>query len=224
MRHSETLTKIAPAIVKALAEIKGAAKDSKNPHFKNDYASLESVIEASKETLAKHGLALMQFPGALNGNALGLETILLHESGEWLSGEDAFGIALGKMDAQGVGSALTYARRYAQMSALNIPALDDDAEGSVRVATSQGRKTAAQAKRDGDHDRIKAQLAACVDLEQLGAWGARMPELLATLPVSWADPVHDLYLSRRSELMPDIGRDHGLYNDPHTGYEDGKAA
>lgn len=204
MRHSETLTKIAPAIVKALAEIKGAAKDSKNPHFKNDYASLESVIDASKETLAQHGLALMQFPGAVNGNALGLETIFLHESGEWLTGADAFEIVLGKMDAQGVGSALTYARRYAQMAALNIPAVDDDGEAAVRQpSVSQvGRKSSAQAKRDGDDAKIKEAIGACANLEELGAWGARFDEHTRHLPLSWIDSVKDMYEHRRQELLP----------------------
>lgn len=69
------------------------------------------------------------------------------------------------------------------------------------VVNMNERKSAAQAKRDGDHERIKAELAACGDLEQLGAWGARLPEHLARLPLSWADPIRDEYEKRRNEII-----------------------
>lgn len=129
MRSSETLTKIAPALVAALAKIEGAAKTKVNPGFKSRYADLETVIDASRDILAAHELTVIQLPGALVGGVLNLETILMHSSGEWISGE--MGIALGKTDPQGVGSALTYARRYAQMAALNMPAVDDDGEAAM---------------------------------------------------------------------------------------------
>lgn len=63
------------------------------------------------------------------------------------------------------------------------------------------RKSAAQAKRDGDHERIKAELAECKDLEQLGAWGARLPAILVRLPLSWADAIKDEYEKRRNEIV-----------------------
>lgn len=130
MRCSESMSKIAPALVLALSKIEGAAKTGNNDHFRSKYATLEAVIEASRDTLAEHELAIIQLPGALNNGVLTLETILLHSSGEYIAGD--FGIALGKTDPQGVGSALTYARRYAQMAALNMPAVDDDGEASMR--------------------------------------------------------------------------------------------
>lgn len=129
MRTSDSLTKIAPALVAALGEIEGAAKTGNNPHFRSRYATLEAVIDASKDTLTRHGLTMIQLPGALVSNVLTLETILLHTSGEYIAGD--FGIALGKVDPQGVGSALSYARRYAQMAALNMPAVDDDGESAM---------------------------------------------------------------------------------------------
>lgn len=131
MKHSESLTKIAPALVKALAEIGGVAKGANNPFFKSKYATLENVIDASKPVLASHGISLLQFPGALVGGAMNLETILLHESGEWIGGEEAFGVSTTKADPQAVGSALSYARRYAQMAVLNMPAVDDDGEAAM---------------------------------------------------------------------------------------------
>jgi len=129
MNHSETLTKIAPALVAALGKIEGAAKKKTNPGFKSKYADLETVIDASRDILTEHGLTVMQFPGACSGGVLNLETVIMHESGEWVSAE--MGIALGKTDPQGVGSAVSYARRYALMAALNMPAVDDDGEASM---------------------------------------------------------------------------------------------
>lgn len=131
MRTSETLGKIAPALVKALSEIGGVGRAADNPFFKSKYATLENVIDASKPILAANGIVLVQFPGAFNGGAMSLETVLLHDSGEWVSGSEAFGVATGKQDPQAVGSALTYARRYAQMAVLNMPAVDDDGEASM---------------------------------------------------------------------------------------------
>lgn len=131
MKHSSSISKLAPALVKALSEIGGVSKGTENTFFKSKYATLENVIEASKGILAAHGIALMQFPAAFANGAMSLDTVLLHESGEWLSGEEAFGVATGKQDPQAVGSALTYARRYAQMAVLNMPAVDDDGEASV---------------------------------------------------------------------------------------------
>ena len=130
MKHSDTLAAIAPALVAALGKIEGAAKTKANPGFKGTkYADLETVINASRDILTEHGLTIIQLPGACAAGILNLETILMHTSGEWISGE--MGIALGKTDPQGVGSALTYARRYAQMAALNMPAVDDDGERAM---------------------------------------------------------------------------------------------
>jgi recombination DNA repair RAD52 pathway protein len=63
------------------------------------------------------------------------------------------------------------------------------------------RKSAAQAKRDGDHEKIKEQLAGCKDMEQLGAWGAKLEVHCAHLPLSWLDPIRDEYEKRRNELI-----------------------
>ena len=129
MKQSETLTKIAPALVAALSEMRGALKDSKNPHFRNDYASLESVIEAAKPVLAAHGLAFMQGLGEYVGGAMTVSTRIIHESGEWI--ESDFQMPVGKADPQGTASASTYARRYSLMGILGLPALDDDGEAAM---------------------------------------------------------------------------------------------
>lgn len=131
MKTSSSIAKIAPALVKALSEIGGVGKAADNTFFKSKYATLENVIDASKPILTANGITLIQFPSSFNQGAMSLETVLLHESGEWISGDEAFGVATGKADPQAVGSALTYARRYAQMAVLNMPAVDDDGEASM---------------------------------------------------------------------------------------------
>src|SRR5688572_33215864 len=92
----------------------------------------------------------MQFPGALANGALSLETIIMHESGEWVSAD--FQIAVGKVDPQGVGSALSYARRYAQKAALNMADMDDDGETAMgRGQAQEGAKpkSSYRAKQEG---------------------------------------------------------------------------
>jgi hypothetical protein len=140
------LTKIAPALVAALAGIKGAAKDSKNPHFRNDYASLESVIEASREPLAANGLCVFQALGEIVEGRLTCTTRILHNSGEWV--QSTFQMPLSKADPQGTGSTATYARRYSLMAALNLAAVDDDAEAAQgRTAPANGQSEAVQDRR-----------------------------------------------------------------------------
>ncbi len=123
MQASESLTELAKALNKAQAQMSGAKKTAKNPFFKSNYANLEEVINCVKEPFADNGLSFMQFPVSSDGFA-GVETIILHESGEWISNE--FTLKVSKNDPQGMGSAITYARRYGLQSAVGVPSEDDD--------------------------------------------------------------------------------------------------
>jgi hypothetical protein len=119
MRTSETVTKITEALLKAQAEIKHAIKDAQNPHLKNTYATLESVIDAIKEPLIKNNIVVLQFPDNKT-----LTTRLQHNSGEFI--ENTLELILTKNDMQGLMSAITYARRVSLVSLLNIAQADDD--------------------------------------------------------------------------------------------------
>lgn len=130
MKTSDQLAKLSKALVTALGAVTGVTKDSKNPHFKNDYASLEAVTEMARPILAANGLCVVQSPGALDGGRIPVTTRIIHESGEWIEGEIV--IPLSKADAQGAGSAVTYARRYALMAMLGVAPVDDDGEGAVQ--------------------------------------------------------------------------------------------
>lgn len=123
MNHSDSLAKIAPALLEAQKEIRNALKDSNNPHFGNTFASLTSVISAVKPSLNAQGITIIQIPGYADGTAT-METMLLHESGEFIGGVS--GSPVTKKDPQGVGSAITYLRRYSLAAVGCIGQEDDD--------------------------------------------------------------------------------------------------
>jgi len=123
MEMSEKIDALAKALSAAQGEMGGAVKDANNPFFKSSYADLGSVIAAIKDSFAKNGLGYTQFPVRDEAGA-GVETILMHESGQWIKSH--YTLPLAKFDAQSAGSCLTYARRYALQAIAGIPAVDDD--------------------------------------------------------------------------------------------------
>tara|TARA_B110000879_G_scaffold23607_1_gene31052 strand:- start:706 stop:1317 length:612 start_codon:yes stop_codon:yes gene_type:complete len=127
MKQSESITDLATALCLAQAEMGGAIKDSNNPFFKSSYADLTSVIKVIKEPFAKYGLSFVQLPvTSAGGNGVGVSTMLMHKSGQWLQSE--YLLPMDKVTPQGAGSAITYARRYALQSLVGIPSVDDDSE------------------------------------------------------------------------------------------------
>ena len=128
MKKSESIKELATALNKFQAECSGAKKDADNPFFGSKYANLEAVINCAKSALDNNGLAVSQFP-IMDQGYCGVETILMHSSGEWIS--NTLLLACKKQDPQAMGSAITYARRYAYQSVLGIPSEDDDGEKSM---------------------------------------------------------------------------------------------
>ena len=124
MRTSDSITSIAPALLKAQQAIAFAAKDSKNPAFKSTYANLESVIDAIKAPLNDAGIVFLQTFSPSMAGYLNLTTRLMHTSGEWI--EDEMTMPLAKQDAAGYGSAATYSRRYALSAITGLYQADDD--------------------------------------------------------------------------------------------------
>lgn len=123
-KKSETISKLAVALVKAQSEITAISKDGKNPHFKSKYATLDNIIDETRPVLAKHGLAILQMPGGDGENVI-MRTLLMHESGEWLETEPLVMRPV-KNDPQGIGSCITYARRYSYSALLSISTDEDD--------------------------------------------------------------------------------------------------
>jgi hypothetical protein len=127
MNKSESIADLAAALCLAQAEMGGATKNSINPHFKSSFADLESVIKAIKPAFFKHGLSFIQLPiTSEGGKGIGVSTMLMHSSGQWIEGE--YLLPLEKVTPQGAGAAITYARRYGLVSLCGIPQIDLDAE------------------------------------------------------------------------------------------------
>ena len=130
MNQSNTIKELALALSKAQAEMPPAELNKVNPFLKNKYADLGSIIKAAKPVLAKHGLSLSQMPTG-DGDKIGLTTILMHSSGEWLEStmmltlEDTKGVT----SAQAAGAIISYLRRYSIASVLGMYA-DEDVDGN----------------------------------------------------------------------------------------------
>jgi len=122
-------TSFAAALATAQGAMSGAAKDSKNPHFRSSYASLASVVEAIRGPLSAAGIGWTQSV-EVEGTSVAVRTILLYGEREWAWGT----IRAQAKDAspQAIGSTCTYLRRYSLMAALGVPAEDDDGEAGQR--------------------------------------------------------------------------------------------
>ena len=135
------MKEIASALVKAQKAFGPALKQSQNPHFKSRYADLATCVEAVIDALNENGIALIQQTHECDSGVI-VETLFVHESGETFSAGKLH-VPSSKHDAQGYGSALTYARRYSLMAACGIAPEDDD--GNAATAAPPARRTAAPA-------------------------------------------------------------------------------
>jgi hypothetical protein len=125
MKTSDSISKIAPALTRAWKQIGSAKKDGTNPHYKSHYSTLAEVIDVVKGPLLEQGISVLQPTSDAS-----VETILLHESGEWISGSTQI-ICAKPHDPQAQGSAITYAKRYGLQAMCCVPSEDDDGEGAM---------------------------------------------------------------------------------------------
>jgi hypothetical protein len=154
---------IAKALVKAQKEFGPALKSATNPHFRSKYADLSACVEAVIDALNANGVMLLQ-KNHPSEHGVSVETVFLHESGEEYSA-GVLNVPATKLDAQGYGSALTYARRYSLMAACGIAPEDDDgnaaskkpeAKSTTTVDTSAAEKALASAVKNGTESLKKA--------------------------------------------------------------------
>jgi len=122
---------IAKAFVEAQKEFAPALKTSTNPHFRSKYVDLSGCVEAVLDALNNHGFALIQKTHDCE-NGVKVETIFMYETGEQISG-GVISVPADKHNAQGYGSALTYARRYSLMAACGIAPEDDDGNAATKA-------------------------------------------------------------------------------------------
>jgi len=130
MKQSEQLDKLASAFAKTQGAIEGALKDKTNPAFRSKYADLGACWDACRNELSANGLSIFQGLSP-SENGVIITTRLLHSSGQWLEDEGLF-LPATKKDAQGFGSAVTYARRYALCAVVGIAPEDDDGNAASK--------------------------------------------------------------------------------------------
>jgi hypothetical protein len=131
MKKSENINELATALSKAQGEIKGALKDSANPFFKSTYSDLSSVMEAIRVPFAKHGLSFSQVPDIVDGITV-IETIIMHSSGQWISG--VMPVKCKDDSPQAMGSGVSYTKRYSLQSIAGVPSVDDDGQAAQNGA------------------------------------------------------------------------------------------
>lgn len=208
--------------IKAQGELGPVFKNANNPAFKSKYADLATVIEAVVPVFNKNDMAVIQSP-TFDGEAVAVETIIAHSGGGYM--RSTLALRPTKTDPQGIGSATTYARRYALLALAGVAPEDDDGNaasgpGQTGQRFQRGepmgahnmpkdfpgdRKSSAQAKRDGDSERIKAIIQGFKDERALDEWFVdfRATEMRA-LPLAWEDAISDMVESRRNELLDEM--------------------
>lgn len=139
MEKSETIGKLTLALSKVQSQLRPAKENSKNPFFKSSYADLGAVWDSVRKLLAENELAIIQMPTDVGG----VTTILSHSSGEYLASTCYIPA---KEDAHGVGSAISYARRYALASFVGVVTGDDDGNGAVKGTPNVSKKSASKPK------------------------------------------------------------------------------
>jgi hypothetical protein len=126
--QSENIAELAAALAKAQTEIGSVHKDAANPYFKSSYASLANVWESVRPVLSKNGLSVVQMPGS-DERGYYVQTQLMHSSGQWVRSTTYMKPA--KEDPQGIGSLISYARRYALQAMVMACPDDDDGEAAM---------------------------------------------------------------------------------------------
>lgn len=130
MQQSEEIGELVNALVQAQKTIDNPTKNKRNPHFKNDYADLESVLACQRSQLLANGITILQLP-----DGEGMTTRIMHTSGQWIEASVWFS----ESNPQKFGSALTYFRRYATQGVGFVVAEDDD-DGNAAAAKEPNKE------------------------------------------------------------------------------------
>lgn len=219
--RSPDIAAFAKAWPKCQADMGAVLKDKTNPAFRSKYADLGAVIDAVLPALNKHGFGVSQFPAYdPDSRCVICRTEIMHESGEWKSA--VLHVPVTKPDAQGIGSAITYGRRYGLQAFTGVAPEDDD--GNAAVGHRNGAnghskpdeppaygaeslsipagvvKSSAAARRDGDWERMTGEITAARTSQQLREWADENKDALAALPSKWKNEVRAEYEAKLSEL------------------------
>lgn len=188
MNRSESIVKLSKAILEAQRTMGDATKGSKNPFFKSSYADLNAIRETVTPALNSQGISILQPTVSDNGRNY-VETILLHESGEYIAGYTEIKNTDGKPQSEGSG--ISYARRYGLQSMLNVGAVDDDGE------SAQGRSIKKDTKNENLETKPETRKAATKTETQVPATDTTKSSSTETLPSESANPFTDTKVLRQ---------------------------
>ena len=165
--QSENINEIAAALAKVQGKLEGASKDAENPFFKTKYVDLTATWEACRGLLAANGLSVAQF-GNVTPSGPVLTTLLMHSSGQWLSGDTPLVfLTEGRGNPmQGMGSAFTYARRYGLSAMVGVVAEDDDGNQAGRPQSHREQANGPRAKSDYPELQDWAKKIAALDIPE----------------------------------------------------------
>lgn len=183
METSEGIDAFAKSFPKAQSAMGDVLKNANNPAFKSKYADLAAVVEATIPALNSAGFSVMQFP-TFDGQTVKVSTMILHESGQWM--RCTLSLRPTKADPQGVGSAITYGRRYGLQAMTGVAPEDDDGNAASRPNGQPVNQNSSQRISREQADEL------CLILEDAGADIARFcafmrVERIADLPASRFD-------------------------------------
>jgi len=208
---SQQLGDIYTALAKSQLEFEAATKNAANPHLKIKYANLQSYLDEARPVLAKNGIAVVQTARTEKQDAVlyaGVRTVLVHSSGQSIDcGELMLPVAT--PNAQGIGSSLTYARRYALASCLALSADDDDghaASTKVKPKAVESKQSVADALMTsvdwaGELRGLKGRLASAKTKgELLEAWNDAAEAVKGGMPKEWLGELTALKDKRKAEL------------------------
>jgi hypothetical protein len=154
--QSDNIADLAASLAKAQSEMGAVHKDQDNPYFRSKFAGLSTVWEAVKPALTKNGLSIVQMPGS-DERGYFVQTQLLHSSGQWIRSTTYMKPA--KEDPQGIGSLISYARRYALQAMVMACPDDDDGEAAMGRTASQKPAEAPKPAAKAETPKAKATKA-----------------------------------------------------------------
>jgi len=197
MQQSETIKELAAALAKAQAQMKPALKESVNPHFKSKYADLGAVWEACRKPLTDNGLSVVQLPTDADAGRVALTTMLIHSSGEYLN--STFSTKLMQDSAQGIGSALTYLRRYGLAAIVGIVADEDDDGNAASASAPPPAEQRAYTNGNGTSGKAsEKQIKMLFAIWNKGGYDGTLQEWIAT---TYGCGVEDLSIKQASNAI-----------------------
>lgn len=189
------MQKIASALVKAQKGFGAALKTSSNPHFKSRYADLAACVEAVIDSLNDNGVALIQQTHECDAGVI-VETMFIHESGETFSAGKLH-VPASKHDAQGYGSALTYARRYSLMAACGIAPEDDDGNAATSAPPKVAQRPAPAPRPTADGKKVGPDELATIN-KLAEAAGVNVAAIATAYDIP---SINDLPLTKTAEVI-----------------------